>query len=632
METFMLHSRPVRFSLLTLSSFAFASATLFSGCGGNEQFASNSATNSAASNSTSGAQLTGAEEPPSTPGKYGGTLTDDTISDPKTFNYWVAAETSSTGAVGPLFDALITRNGYTLEWEDQLADLPEISADGLTWTFKLKEGLKWSDGRPLTADDVTFTLDVIYDTKIQTNMRESMLLDVPDGKGGFKRAPLVYRKVDNRTIEFKFPVRYAPARDILSFPIAPRHKLEAAYKAGQPASTRFNSTWGVNVNVKEFVSSGAWLLQEYVPGQRLVYVRNPNYWKKDDQGRPLPYLDRFVVIIVPDTNASVLKFRAGDTDILQISQYTEYPELKRGEAKGNYKIHNTGPTWGNNYLSLNMNPKSQVARDKPHLIALFRDVRFRRAVSHAINRDRMIKNVFLGFAQQMHGPESPANKAFFNPDVTKYEYSVEKAKALLNEIGARDTNGDGIVEYKGKPVRFNILTNVENKTRIAIATNITDDLRKIGVGAIFTPINFNKLVSYLDAKPEKGKPYPPYNWESIVLGFTGGPEPNNGRSIWSSSGNLHQWYPYQDRPDTPWEAEIDRIFREGAQEMDETKRKAIYGEWQTIASEQLPLIYTIVPEGLVALRNRFGNVKPSSAGVIWNLEEMYDLKATRDTP
>jgi peptide/nickel transport system substrate-binding protein len=159
--------------------------------------------------------------------------------------------------------------------------------------------LKWSDGRPLTADDVIFTLDVIYDTKIQTNMRESMLLDVPDGKGGFKRVPLTYRKVDDRTIEFKFPVRYAPARDILSFPIAPRHKLEAAYKAGQPASTRFNSTWGVNVNVKELVSSGAWLLQEYVPGQRLVYVRNPNYWKKDDQGRPLPYLDRFVVIIVP---------------------------------------------------------------------------------------------------------------------------------------------------------------------------------------------------------------------------------------------------------------------------------------------------------------------------------------------
>jgi peptide/nickel transport system substrate-binding protein len=464
-------------------------------------------------------------------------------------------------------------------------------------------------------------------------MRESMLLDVPDGKGGFKRAPLGYRKVDDRTIEFKFPVRYAPARDILSFPIAPRHKLEAAFKAGQPSSTRFNSTWGVNVNVKELVSSSAWLLQEYVPGQRLVYVRNPNYWKKDEQGRPLPYLDKYVVIIVPDTNASVLKFRAGDTDLLGIGQYTEYPELKRGEAKGNYKILNLGPTWGNSFLSLNMNPRSQVARDKPHLVELFRDARFRRAVSHAINRERLIKNVFLGFAQPMYGPESPANKAFFNAGVAKYEYSVEKAKALLNEIGARDSNGDGIVEYKGKPVRFNILTNVENKTRISIATNITDDLRKIGVNAIFTPINFNKLVAYLDAKPEKGKPYPPYNWESIVLGFTGSPDPNNGRSIWTSSGNLHQWYPYQTKPDTPWEAEIDRIFREGAQEMDEAKRKALYDQWQVIAGEQLPLIYTVVPEGLLALRNGFGNIKPSSlGGVLWNLEEVYSLKATRDTP
>jgi peptide/nickel transport system substrate-binding protein len=598
----------------------------FSGCGGSEKFADNS-TNNATNTATHTASPTSAEEPPSQPGKYGGTLTEDSISDPKTFNLWVAAETSSTGAVGPLYDALIGLNAYTLKWEGHLAELPEISEDGLTWTFQLKPNLKWSDGQPITADDVIFTLTALYDEKVLTNMRESMMLDAPNGKGGFKRVPLEYRKVDARTVEFKFPVPYAPARNILNFPIAPKHKLEPAYREGQPSRTRFNSTWGVNTDVTQLVASGPWVLESYKPGQRLVYKRNPNYWKKDAQGRPLPYLDRYVTLIVPDTNAALLKFRSGETDVLAISQYTDYPNLKRGEAQGNYKIYNSGPTWSTSFLSLNMNPNSKPARRDPDKIKLFQDVRFRRALSHAVDRDRIIKTIFLGLAQPLYTPETPANKMFFNPDAPKWEHNVAAAKKLMTEIGLTDSNDNGILELNGKDIRINILTNVENKTRIAMATIIADDLKKVGIGATFTPITFNKLVSLLDPKPPA-----PYDWEAIVLGFTGGPEPNDGRNVWNSSGNLHQWNPYQKTPATAWEKEIDDIFRLGAQEMDETKRKAMYMRWQTIVGEQQPFIYLVVPEGLQALRERFGNIKPTSFGVLWNIEEVYDLSATRDQP
>jgi peptide/nickel transport system substrate-binding protein len=611
--------------------FALPLAVVLSGCGGNEQFAGgNDATGNAVGNAA-GEAIAAATEPPSQPGKYGGTFTDDALSDPKTFNLWVSADAGSSGAVGPLFDSLISRNSYTLEFESRLAEMPQVSEDGLTYTFKMKPNLKWSDGRPLTVDDVIFTLDMLYDEKIQTNMRESMMLDAPDGKGGFNRVPLKYRKVDNQTVEFKFPVPYAPAFSILNFPIAPRHKLEAAYKQGQPAKTNFNSMWGINANVKDIVSSGAWVLTEYVPGQRLVYGRNPNYWRKDVQGRALPYLERYVSLIVPDTNASTLKFRSGETDYLGI-QHSDYPLIKREEQKGNYTVRSSGPGWGNNYLSFNMNPKSQVARSKPELMELFRDVRFRQAVSYAINRPRIVDTVFLGFAEPMYGPVSPANKVFYNPDVPKYEYSTEKARQLLTEMGLKDTNGDKVLEYKGKPVRFNIITNVENKLRTAMATIIQNDLKTVGLGASFSPISFNTLLTRVDAKPEPGQPYPPFNWEGMILGFTGGVEPHDGRNIWSSSGNLHQWYPYQKKPDTKWEAEIDEIYRKGAQEMDPAKRKALYDRWQVIAAEQLPLIYTVVPESLSALRNRFGNVKPGPYGVVWNLDELYDLKATRDTP
>jgi len=594
-----------------------AGSAVLSGCGGKEEFATNNNVANTTSDAGSPTTQTPVEEPASKPGKYGGTLTDVTISDPKTFNYWVAGETSSTGVVGPLYDTLIIRNSYTLKWEDGLADLPKISKDGKTWTFQLKPDLKWSDGRPLTADDVMFTLKMIYDPKTQGIMREGMLVDVVDpATKKIKRVPLQYRKIDARTIEFKFPQPYAPARDMLSFPVAPRHKLEAAYNAG-----RINTTWGVDTDLSELVSSGAWVLKSYVQGQRVVYGRNPHYWKKDDKGRPLPYFDKYVQLIVPDVNTMTLKFQSGESDILGV-QAPDYPLIKKGESKGNYQVLDLGSGWGFSYLGFNMNPNSKVDKQK---IKLFQNVKFRQAVSYAINREQMCKNLFLGFAKPLYTPETPANKIFFNANAPSYAFDPDKAKSMLDEIGVKDNNGNGMREFEGKEVKFNIITNVENNVRKSMCVAITADLKKIGVNASFTPISFNKLVANLDSAP--------YNWEACVLGFTGGPEPHNGANIWFSSGPSHQWWPKQKEPATPWEAEIDKLFREGAQTLDEAKRKEIYDRYQVIAAENLPFVFTVVPNQLMAVRNRFGNLKPSpSGGVLWNMDEIYDLSATRDKP
>lgn len=628
------------FSLqLPLSAASLALCCALSGCGGGgEKFAGSNAASPGGTPGASTSTDTEASgqkvvEPPSKPGKYGGKITDAFFSDPKTLNLWVSADASSGAAVGGLYDTLIARNPYTQEWVGHLAELPTVSKDNLTFTFKLKPNLKWSDGQPLTADDVIFTLDVLYDEKIQTNMREGMLLDAPDGKGGFKRVPLEYKKIDARTVEMKFPAPYAPARDILSFPIAPNHKLEAAYRMGQPKSTQFNSAWGVDVNPAELVSCGPWVLDSYVPTQRLIYKRNPYYWKKDAQGRPLPYLDSAVSLIVPDINAITLKFRSGETDMVDTIQHTDFPSFKRDEAKGNYKTMNLGPSTSTQFISFNMNPRSAVAKAKPYLIKTFRDTRFRQAVAYAINRQRISDQVYLGLSSPLYGPETSANKQFYNPNIAKYPYDVAKAKTLLAEMGLKDTNGNGILEMDGQDIKFNILTNVENNQRKTMASIIGDDLRKVGLGATVTPISFNALISKMDAKPQPGQPYPPFDWEAVVLGFTGGTEPHDGRNVWTSTGNLHQWYPYQEKPDTPWEAKIDTLFRQGAQEMDQTKRREIYNQWQQIVAEQQPFVYTITPDVLSAVRNKFGNVKPSNtSGLSWNTEEWYDLKATRDTP
>ncbi|HVF84828.1 MAG TPA: ABC transporter substrate-binding protein, partial [Abditibacteriaceae bacterium] len=291
---------------LMFGAAAVLSSLWMGGCGGQEKFADSNTkvSDSKADTGVSDAQTAKVVEPPSKPGKYGGKMTDAAPGDPKTFNLWVSADATSSGTVGPLYSSLIERNAYTLEWEPGLAELPQISKDGLTWTFKMKPNLKWSDGAPINADDVIFTLNVIYDPKVQTNFREGLMVDAPDGKGGFKSVPLKYRKIDDLTVEFKFPVPYAPARSILNFSIAPRHKLEKFWKAGQPATTGLNPAWGVDVDVKELVSSGPWIITEYKPGQRVIYGRNPNYWKKDEQGRPLPYLDQQISLIVPDFNTT----------------------------------------------------------------------------------------------------------------------------------------------------------------------------------------------------------------------------------------------------------------------------------------------------------------------------------------
>ena len=621
--------------LFALSLAAFP--VVLSGCGGQEKFADSNTvvSESTADEGVSDAQSGAVVEPPSKPGKYGGKMTESAPGDPKTFNLWVSADNPSSTTVGPLYSALIEQNGYTLEWESALAELPTISKDGLTWTFKMKDGLKWSDGAPITIDDVIFTLDVLYDETVQTNIRESLKLDAPDGKGGYKRISLGYKKLDAKTVEFKFPVPYAPARYILNFPIAPKHKLEKFWKQGQPKTTGFNPAWGVDVNVKELVSSGPWIITEYKSGQRVVYGRNPNYWKKDEQGRPLPYLDQRVTLIVPDFNTTTLKFTSGETDVLGVKQ-DDFTTVKAGEQKGNYKVLNLGPTTSTSFLTFNLNMKSKPAKANPELFKLFNDKRFRQAVSHAVDREKIVRNVFKDLARPGYGAETPANKLFFTADIPKFEYNLEAAKQKLRDIGLKDSNGDGVLELtNGQPVRFNIITNVENDLRKGMATIIAADLKKIGLDASFSPISFNTLLSRVDNKPEPGKPYPPFDWQAMILGLTGGIEPHNSKNVWMSTGNLHQWDPYQTpgKPNRDWEAEIDDLFRKGAQEMDETKRKAIYAEWQKVVGEQQPMVYSVVPDAIVGLRTKYGNIKPTAiGGVTWNIEEIYALDATRDKP
>ena len=222
-----------------------------------------------------------------------------------------------------------------------------------------------------------------------------------------------------------------------------------------------------------------------------------------------------------------------------------------------------------------------------------------------------------GLAFPQNSAMEKAAVSFYNDNVKKYDYNISRAKEILAASGFKDNNNDGILEdINGDPVEFTILTNSENKEREQMGNIIADDLRKAGMNVKFAPVQFNTLVNKLDN--------PPYDWDAILIGLTGGVEPHSGMNVWMSSGQLHMWNPKQNKPATVWEKEIDGLFTSGASELNEEKRRQIYSRWQEIAAEQLPFIYTVNPAAIYAVKNKFGNLHPTAfGGVTHNIWEIY---------
>lgn len=535
--------------------------------------------------------LKGSETP-----TYGGSFVLDNISDPKSFNPVIAKETSTTMITDFLFEGLTQINPFTTDMEPRLARSWEYSPDGKIWTFHLRENVKWFDGRQFTADDVVFTYnDLYYNPDIPTSARDILTID---GKR------IKVEKVDTYTVRFIMPKPFAPLLFALGMEIMPKHILEPMVKA-----KTFNSAWGVNTPPDKITGTGPFMISEYIPSQRVVLKRNPNYWRTDKTGNSLPYLDSIVILIVPDQNSSLLKFQAGETDMISI-RGEDYAVIKPTEAKGNFTIYNTGPTFSTTFLFFNQNPKA-IPQYK---LRWFTNKKFRQAIAHSVDKETIINNVMAGLAFPQDSALTPASKFFYNPDIRKYEYNLDKAKSLLQEAGFKNKGGR-LYDSEGHHVEFTLFTNSENNQRVNIGNIIKSDLDKLGIKVNFVPIQFNTMVTKLDAT---------FDWEAIIIGLTGGVEPHNGRNVWHSSGQLHMWNPRQAKPVTTWEAEIDRLFEDGATELDKEKRKKIYHRWQEIAAEELPVIYTVTPAALYAVRNKFGGIKPTSlAGVIPYIEEVY---------
>jgi peptide/nickel transport system substrate-binding protein len=529
--------------------------------------------------------------------RYGGVFVTSQISDPRTFNYIVAQETSSTIPLSLVFNGLVDQNFVTGEIEPDLAESWSLSPDRRTWTFRLRRGVKWHDGQPFTAADVDFTFRAIFTEGVQTSYKDTLT---------YEGQPLRWRVVDPFTVQFTTPKAVGIFLRQIGVPILPKHKLEAALARG---GAEFNRTWSVATPPREIVGTGAFVMQRYTPGQRMEFVRWSGYYKVDQRGNRLPYLTRRVILVVPNLDAARLRFLAGETDIYA-ARPREFAEFKAREREGNYTLYDGPETFSSEFVALNMNPRGV----QPPKVTWFQDVRFRRALNHAIDRNAIAQQVYAGRATPAWGPVSSGHPLYYNPRLTQYPYDINRAQQLLAEAGYRRDGTGPLRDPQGNTVAFVLATNAENADRVAIGNIVRQDWQRLGVQVTFAPEAFNSLV---------GKLVGSFNWDAIIIGLTGGIEPGTGRNVWLCSGSLHLWWPRQERCATPWEEEIDRLFEQVAEETDQTRRRQLYFRWQELVAQNVPLMYFTHPKTQPAVRNTLGNIKIGLQGAVSPSEILY---------
>ncbi len=542
-------------------------------------------------------------------GKFGGTLISSTIGEgPKTFNPFNSKDNISSTMSEIMYDGLLSTHPITGQPTPKLAK--DFSVNGNDYIIRLRSGLKWSDGKPITADDVVFTWqNIIFDGFGNTSTRDSMEID--------GQLPTV-TKIDDYTVKFTTPKPFAPFIRNLSTPIAPKHIFEPAVKKGKEYFDGFLST---NTPPDSFVVSGAFKLKEYVPAQRVVYERNPNYYIINKDGNKLPYLDKLVYLIVGDINNEVLKFEGGELDIIGL-QGANVARFKEMEKHSDFKVYNLGPSTGTMFITMNLNSRKN---DKgkfnvnPTKQKWFQDKNFRTAVDFAIDRRNMVFNIANGLGAPLFTAES-LNSIYLNKNLKPYEKDLTKTNEFLAKSGFyRDKNGK-LFDKDGNPVEFDLYTNAGNTEREAIGVMVKQDLEDLGMKVNFKPVEFNTLVNKLVNS---------YDWDMVIMGLTGSPlEPNGGKNVWMSQGTLHMFnqrpagYAKDDR--YSWEKEMDDLFIKGALATDFETRKKYYDKYQEIAYEEKPFIYIYSPLVISAIRTKFKNIYPSMlGGLTHNIEEVF---------
>jgi peptide/nickel transport system substrate-binding protein len=515
----------------------------------------------------------------------GGELRFCLHSEPKTFDPLLVDDDASVSIRYLTGGVLVRANRHTQDLEPELAESWNVSKDGKQITFNLRHGITFSDGAPFSSADVAFTLQRLMDPALHSSTGDAFRSS---------SGPVNTKIIAPDQISIMFPA-----------PIAGLERLfdqVAIMSAHSPK--------------KEMAVLGPFMVAEYKAGSSVLLRRNPNYWKKDSQGRRLPYLDSIRLDIQSNRDVEMLRFKRGELDLINTIDSDYFDRLT---ASSPHLAHDAGPSLDSDFMWFNQVANAPIPEYKR---AWFRNTNFRRAISQAINRDDLSRVVFNGHAQPAVGPVSPANKFWFNSKLKPEPYRPDAARQRLQAGGFHLQDG-ALLDKDGHPVEFSIVTNAGNKSRERMAVMVQEDLGKLGIKVNVVTLDFPSLIERISQK---------FNYEAAVLGFRNVDlDPNGQMNIWLSSAEDHGWNPQQKSPETLWEAEIDRLMRAQASTADPKKRKESFDRVQEIVAEQAPFIYLVNQNALSAVSEAVAGANPGilHPQTFWNAERLTLNPTTR---
>jgi peptide/nickel transport system substrate-binding protein len=532
----------------------------------------------------------------------GGTLTLRIPGSPQSWNFYGVIDNNAYTVIYQFLDPLVEANPVTLDVEPALAKSWTVKGNEVT--FKLRD-VTWSDGVPFTADDVIFTFDNFVMNK---NANGNNLMEYSSNGVPFK-----FVKVDAKTVKVIMPESCGTLfRSLTNARIYPKHAFAGMINASDPGSV--NNLLTTDTDPAKIPATGPFMLEKYITDQKVMMKRNPYSWRVDGAGNLLPYVDRLEFLIVKDNEAAMLKFMAGEFSYVEQVAPAQFPTLKEKElAGGSFAIYRTQPTKNvpsQLHIAFNFDDKN------PDLKAIFRNKDFRTAMEYALDRGKVIDQVYNGLAVLGGCDVLPAYKAFYNPKIEKIRraFSEAKAKAALDKLGLVDRNGDGWRDFaNGKTLEF-VVTASTTKEYQDTAMLYTTELKKLGVKAEPQIIDPNLLGQKLYAG----------DFDVGMQAFGNQPDPHLRKGIWQPGNHLYYWHLSTIGADgkvnmsvlEPWEKELYDIFENGARELDQGKRKAIYDRFQEIYADQVPVIFVCKSMNLYGSNKKVGNFYQDKAGYI----------------
>jgi peptide/nickel transport system substrate-binding protein len=510
-----------------------------------------------------------AEKPAAAPPKPAGSrVTEGTFADAQILNPVLASDTASGRVVDLLFNGLVAVVPPTGEVKPELAESWSTSDDGLTYTFKLRKGVKFHDGKELTADDVKYTFDTIFDPDVNSP-RRATLTSAVEGPGGITvKDPL--------TIEFTLKAPYAPfLSQVMIRGILPKHLL--ADKKGKELNS-------ADFNTRSPVGTGPYKFKEWVKDSYVLLDAHKDYFKG------APKIDQFIYKVVKDATVVAAQLRTGEVDYGRTEPAT-VPELEKVPHLDVKKYD----TLGFVFYAYQLDPTKSE---------LFQEKAVRQALVYGLDRKAMVEAILFGQGSVANSTYPLVSWAYDPAGNPTYDYNPARARQMLDDAGWKP-GADGTREKNGKKLAFSVYTNAGNKVRESFINILQEQWNEIGVRATPKAEEFNALLNRFNKTRD---------FDIILIGFNWSADPDQ-TSMWGTKGYNGGFN--NNKYSNP---EVDRLLEMGIRETDPAKRKTIYKQIEKIVLDDMPSAILAFQKDIVPVNQRIKGLEPNAFSIPYNVE------------